>query len=58
MIIQSGLLGHQNDAQILILYRQKAKTFPDERVILEDTLFPNIDPFVTAYTRTVINGRP
>lgn len=54
MIIQSGLLGNQNDAQILILYRQKAKTFPDERVIL----FPNIDPFVTEYTRAVINGRP
>lgn len=54
MIIQSGLLGNQNDAQILILYRQKAKTFPDERVIL----FPNIDPIVTEYTRAVINGRP
>ena len=56
--VQSGFLGHQNDAQILnftpTIGENQDLPFSNECVILGDKIFPNRDPFVTAE----INRRP
>jgi hypothetical protein len=59
--IQSGLLGHQNDAQHFRLMPQighnQELDFPQNVVLLADKIYPNGYPLMTPYTRRQLNAR-
>ena len=52
--VESGFLGHQNDAQQFGLMRQIGRDlpFPDDCVLLGDKVYPNRYPPMTAYSAT------
>jgi hypothetical protein len=60
--IQSGFLGHQNDAQHFRLMPQighnQELDFPQNVVLLADKIYPNGYPLMTPYTRRQLNARP
>lgn len=60
--VESGFLGHQNDAQQYMMMRQigadAALNFPEECVLLGDSIYPNRHPVITPFTRQQINRKP
>ena len=60
--IESGFLGHQNDAQQFMFMRQIGKDvslqFPDNCFLLGDKIYPNRHPVMTPYTRQQIARKP
>ena len=50
--VESGFLGHQNDAQQFRLMRQIGidLPFPDQCFLLGDKIYPNGHPIITQYT--------
>jgi hypothetical protein len=60
--IQSGFLGHQNDAQQFRLMPQighnQELDFPQNVVLLADKIYPNGYPLMAPYTRRQLNVRP
>jgi hypothetical protein len=60
--IQSGFLGHQNDAQHFRLMphfgNNQELDFPQNVVLLADKIYPNGYPLMTPYNRRQLNVRP
>ena len=60
--VESGFLGHQNDAQQFAMMPQigqnKELDFPDGLVLLADKIYPNGYPLMTPYTRQQLNRKP
>jgi hypothetical protein len=57
--LESGFLGHQNDAQQFILMRQIGVElpFPDVCFLLGDTIYPNRYPLLTPYSMAQIRRK-
>ena len=60
--IESGFLGHQNDAQQFMFMRQIGNDvslpFPDNCFLVGDKIYPNRHPVMIPYTRQQIARKP